>query len=62
MLRNFGIVGILGVVLLVGGVALATWYDLLVGGALAMVIAGLGLVVYGLVTNLMRAMGMGNMM
>ena len=62
MLRNLGLPGILGVVLLIGGVALATWYDILVGSALAMVIAGLGLVVYGLVTNLMRAMGMGNMM
>lgn len=62
MLRNLGLPGILGVVLLIGGVALATWYDLLVGSALAMVIAGLGLVVYGLVTNLMRAMGMGSMM
>ena len=62
MLRNLGLVGVLGVVLLLGGVALATWYSLVIGGALAMIIAGLGLVVYGLVTNLMRAMGMGNMM
>ena len=62
MLRNLGIVGILGLVLLIGGVALATWENLVLGGALAMVIAGLGLVVYGLVTNLLRAMGMGQMM
>lgn len=62
MLRNLGIVGVLGFVLLLGGVALATWVNILIGGALAMVIAGLGLIVYGLVSNLLQAMGMGQMM
>lgn len=58
MLRNLGAVGVVGLVVLLGGIALAAWYDLLVGAALAMVVAGVGLVVYGMVTNLMRAMGM----
>ncbi|SDJ66611.1 hypothetical protein SAMN05216226_1072 [Halovenus aranensis] len=62
MLRNIGFVGIVGLLMLVGGVALAAWVNLLVGGALALVIAGLGLIVYGLVTNLMQAMGMGQLM
>ncbi len=62
MLRNLGVVGILGLVLLIGGVALTTWVNLILGGALAMVIAGLGLVVYGLISNLLQAMGMGQMM
>ncbi len=62
MLRNLGIAGILGLALLIAGVALATWVNLLIGSALALVIAGLGLIVYGLVTNLMRAMGLGQMM
>jgi hypothetical protein len=62
MLRNIGFVGIVGLLMLVGGVALAAWGNLLVGGALALVIAGLGLIVYGLVTNLMQAMGMGQLM
>ncbi len=58
MLRNLGLVGVVGLVLMLGGVALTTWYSLVLGSALAMVLAGLGLLVYGLVTNLMRAMGM----
>jgi hypothetical protein len=62
MLRNLGIAGILGLVLLIAGVGLAAWVNLLLGGALALVIAGLGLIVYGMVTNLLRSMGMGQMM
>ena len=62
MLRNLGIAGILGLVLLIAGVGLAAWVNLLLGGALTLVIAGLGLIVYGMVTNLLRSMGMGQMM
>ena len=62
MLDNLGIAGILGVVLLIAGVGLAAWYSIVVGGALALIIAGLGLIVYGMVTNLMKAMGLGQMM
>jgi hypothetical protein len=62
MLNNLGIAGVLGVVLLIAGVGLAAWYSIVVGGALALIIAGLGLIVYGMVTNLMKAMGLGQMM
>jgi len=61
MLRALGLVGGLGLVLVIGGVALAAWYDLVVGGALALVVAGLGLVVYGLARGLARAFGMGDL-
>jgi hypothetical protein len=62
MLKKLGIAGILGLLLMVAGVALAAWVNILLGSALALVIAGLGLIVYGMVTNLMQAMGLGQMM
>ncbi|MFC7058591.1 DUF7470 family protein [Halovenus salina] len=62
MLKNLGLAGVVGLLMLVGGVALAAWESLLLGGALALIVAGLGLMVYGLVTNLMQAMGMGGLM
>jgi len=61
MLGKLGIPGVLGVLMLLGGVALVAWENLLIGGGLALVIAGLGLVVYGMVTSLLGAMGMGGM-
>jgi len=62
MLKNLGLAGLVGLLMLVGGVALAAWESLILGGALALIVAGLGLMVYGLVTNLMQAMGMGGLM
>ncbi|PSP27378.1 hypothetical protein BRC65_06305 [Halobacteriales archaeon QH_2_65_14] len=62
MLDRFGIVGLLGVVLLIGGIGAATWQNPVIGGALALVVAGLGLIVYGLISNLLQAFGMGEMM
>lgn len=61
MFGKLGIPGVLGVLMLLGGVALVAWESLVIGGGLALVIAGLGLVVYGMVTSLLGAMGMGGM-
>lgn len=61
MLDKLGIPGLLGVVVLLAGLALVTWESLVVGAGLALVIAGLGLVVYGMVQNLLAAFGMGGM-
>lgn len=62
MLQNMGIAGVVGLLLLLGGIGLLAYIDLLIGAGVALVVAGLGLVVYGLVTNFMQAMGMGQMM
>ncbi|MFC7074560.1 hypothetical protein ACFQJ7_08580 [Halovenus rubra] len=62
MLKNLGIVGIFGLVLMLAGVGVAASVNLLLGGAFALIIAGLGLIVYGMVTNLLKSMGMGQMM
>ncbi len=59
MLKALGAGGIVGFLLLTSGIALLAWYDLVVGGGVAAVVAGLGLMLYGLVSSLLRSMGMG---
>lgn len=61
MFDKLGVAGLLGVLLLFGGIGLIAWENLVVGGGVALVIAGLGLVVYGMITNLLTSMGMGGM-
>jgi hypothetical protein len=61
MLSKLGIPGVLGILFLIGGVALVTWESLVIGGGLALVIAGLGLIIYGMISTLLSAMGMGGM-
>jgi len=61
MLNKLGIPGVLGVLLMTGGVGVVTWQNPIIGGGLALIIAGLGLVVYGMVTTLLSSMGMGGM-
>ena len=61
MLGKLGLAGILGVLVMLGGIVLVALESLVIAGGLALVIAGLGLIVYGMVTNLMQAFGMGGM-
>jgi hypothetical protein len=61
MFGKLGVPGVLGVLLLIGGVGLVTWADPIIGGGIALVIAGIGLVVYGMITTLLSSMGMGGM-
>ncbi|PSQ46187.1 hypothetical protein BRD19_12900 [Halobacteriales archaeon SW_7_65_23] len=61
MLNKLGIPGILGVLFLIGGVALVTWENLIIGGGIALVIAGLGLIIYGMISTLLSSLGMGGM-
>jgi hypothetical protein len=61
MLRRLGLPGVFGVLVMLAGIALIAWENLLIAGGLALTIAGLGLVVYGLVSGLLSAMGMGGM-
>jgi hypothetical protein len=61
MFDKLGIPGVLGVLLMLGGIAVVALENIVLAGGLALVIAGLGLVVFGLVKNLLGALGMGGM-
>jgi hypothetical protein len=61
MFDKLGLVGVLGVVLMLGGVAVVALENIVVAGGLALLVAGLGLVVFGLVKNLLSSLGMGGM-
>lgn len=59
MLDKLGIAGIAGVVVMLGGIALVAWQAPIVAAGIAFVVAGLGLIVYGMIRNLMASFGMG---
>lgn len=59
MFQRLGLAGVLGVVVLFAGIAVIAWQNLAIAGGVALVIAGIGFVVYGLVTNLLSALGIG---
>jgi len=61
MFDRLGIPGVLGFVVLLAGIAVIASQNLVIGGGVALVVAGLGFTVYGLVTQLAKAMGMGGM-
>ena len=61
MFDKLGLAGVLGVLVLLGGIGLLAWVRPLVAAGVAFVVAGLGLVVYGVVTNLLASLGMGGM-
>jgi hypothetical protein len=61
MFDKLGIPGILGVLFMLGGIAVVALENIVLAGGLALVIAGLGLVVFGLVKNLLSSLGMGGM-
>lgn len=57
MFDRLGTVGIVGLLLLVAGIALIAYADLIVAAGIALVIVGTGLVVKGLASGLMRQFG-----
>jgi len=59
MLDKLGIAGVLGVVVMLGGIAVVAWQAPIVAAGIAFVVAGLGLIVYGMIKNLMTAFGLG---
>jgi hypothetical protein len=59
MLDKLGMAGILGVLIMLGGIAIVAWQNLFLAAGLAFVVAGIGLIVYGMVTNLLSAFGLG---
>lgn len=59
MIDRLGAAGLVGAALSLAGIAVVTYVNLLLGAGLALMFAGLGLVVYGLVTNLLASFGLG---
>ena len=57
MLDRLGTVGVVGLLLLLGGIALVAYADPIVAVGIALVIVGTGLVVKGLASNLLRQFG-----
>lgn len=62
MLGKLGLKGIVGLLALLGGIALIATADLRIAAGIALVLFGLGLTVWGLVSGLLESMGMGAMM
>jgi len=59
MFGNLGLVGAFGLLCLVAGIVIVAWQNLFIAAGLALVIAGLGFVVYGIVSRLKATLGMG---
>jgi hypothetical protein len=62
MFGKLGPVGVFGVLVLALGIAVIAWQNLVIAGGIALTVAGLGFVVYGLIRNLMSSLGMGGPM
>ena len=62
MRQMLGISGFLGLLCILGGIALAATASLRVAAGIALVLAGLGLFARALVSGLMGMMGMGGLM
>jgi hypothetical protein len=61
MLGKIGPLGLVGLLVLLAGIVLIAWQNLVVAAGVALVLAGLGFLVYGLVRNLLGSMGMGGL-
>ncbi|MFB6221301.1 MAG: hypothetical protein ABEH90_07660 [Halolamina sp.] len=58
MLDRLGIGGVVGLLVLLAGVALIAWQNLIIAAGMAFILAGLGLVVRALIGNVLRQFGM----
>ncbi|WP_254762505.1 DUF7470 family protein [Natrinema marinum] len=58
MLRNLGALGIVGLLLLLAGIALIAYANIVVALGMALVLAGLGLVVRSLISGMLQNFGM----
>lgn len=61
MLKKLGAAGIVGLLALLGGIALIAYESLIIAGGLALILAGLGLMVRSLIQSVLGSMGMGGM-
>lgn len=62
MFDRLGVAGILGVLLVLGGIALVGYRDPIIAAGIALVLVGGALFVKGLVSGILASMGMGAMM
>lgn len=56
--NRIGLVGVLGILTLIAGMALLALVNLQIAAGVGLAIAGVGLVAYGLVSNLLAAFGL----
>jgi hypothetical protein len=59
MFGKLGPLGLFGLVCLLAGIAVIAWQNLFIAAGIALVLAGLGFVVYGIVAQLKASLGMG---
>ena len=62
MLDKLGAKGIVGVLLLIGGVAVIALQNLIIAAGIGLVVVGFVLTAWGLVSGLMSSFGLGGMM
>jgi hypothetical protein len=58
MFDRLGPLGIVGLLMIVAGLGVVTWKEPIVGAGLALMFVGTGLVIKGLVGNMLQAWGM----
>lgn len=61
MFDKLGAVGVLGFLFMLGGISVLAYVDLVLAAGVALIIAGLGMVAYGLVSSAMKALGFSDM-
>ncbi len=62
MLRKLGVVGIVGVLLVVAGLATIAYVEPIVAAGMAGILVGLGLVVGNVLRKMLASFGLGGMM
>lgn len=62
MLDSLGLYGVVGVLVLVAGVGVVSFVNPILGAGVVLVLVGLGLTAWGLVTSALAAMGMDGML
>jgi hypothetical protein len=62
MFGKLGVKGVLGVLLLLGGIAVIALQNLVIAAGIGLVVLGVVLVAWGLISGLLSSFGMGGMM
>ena len=61
MIRSLGVVGLLGLLVTIGGIAMIAYVNPIVAGGIVAVLVGIGLVVINLVKGMMAKLGFGGL-
>ena len=62
MFNKFGVSGVVGMLVVLGGLSLIAFANPIIAGGLILVLLGVGLLIRGLISSLMDAMGMGGLL